>query len=731
MSNQLTSFNDLGMLRTTSNVDNEVHVFRSVDNMHDVVLQMNLQYDYTVKGRLRTQTLYKKNLPLTVEIEGLDENDFASLVLDIDGENVSLSEMNKNKSKYTTVSKGKFDNPISTPIGIVKVSHSDIADKIAVEKIYVTRYPLKSVITMCMKKLNVALADKMSDVITLTYTDVVPERAADVLKTLIEVYNFRWVENKNVVTRATSKFIHERLALIEHELSGVDEKISQYQSANMIPDIKEAASMYMQQSNKTSQQILELNNQLETCKYLRSFLDGIDDTQLIPSITGIGADGIQKQISDYNEMVMKRNRLAMDSSTENKIVQDMDEQISALRQTISQALNNQNIAINTQINNLRRSESTTNSKIENSPRQAKILLSVERQQSVKQSLYIFLLQKLEENELSQAFTAYNTRIVEWPAGNDKPVSPKKLQIFAIALILGLAIPISVIYLREQLSTKVRGKRDIQGILSMPYLGEIPQMMQKEKFSLRKHKQTQYKTQIAVRKGSRDAINEAFRVLRTNIEFVTTEDNKVSAVTSYNVGSGKTFVTINLGVSFAINDKKVLIMDCDIRKANISRYIGSPKPGLTDYLAKKIDDYHNAIVQYPDYQNLYILPCGTIPPNPTELISSVRFANLMDEVRNEYDYILIDCPPIDIVADPQIVNKYVDRTMFVIRAGLLEKSILNEIEEYYQSDRYKNMALILNGTKGEGGKYGYRYGYRYGGYGRGYGYHDTGKDQTAK
>lgn len=721
MSNQLTSFNELGMLRTTSNVDNELHAFQSADNMHDVVIQMGLQYNYTVKGRLRTQTLYKESLPVKVEIFGLTEPDAASFELDIDGTNVTLSKMVKNKNQYSSVSKGRIGNLIATPLGTVKVNITDPKKtKLGKQKIYVTRSSLKSTITGCLRNLSVALADKQSDVITLSYKDFVADRATDIINTLIEVYNRRWVENKNVVTRATSQFIHERLALIESELSGVDEQISQYQSSNMIPDVKEAASMYMQQSNATSQQILQLSNQLETCKYLMSFLGSIDNTQLIPTISGIGADGVQNQISDYNDIVLRRNRLAQDSSTENKIVKDMDEQISALRRSIAQSLNNQNVALNTQISNLRRSESTTNTKIENNPRQAKILLSVERQQSVKQSLYIFLLQKLEENELSQAFTAYNTRIIELPTGSDLPISPKSMQIFAIALILGLALPLFVIYLREQLITTVSGKRDIQDALSMPYLGEIPLIVRNEKTTLpwRKQKQ-QYYHDVVVKRGSRDNFNEAFRVLRTNIEFVSSDQNKVTAMTSYNVGSGKTFLTMNIGVSLAINDKKVLLIDCDIRKANLSKYINSPKLGLSDYLARKVDDYHDVIVQYPDTPNLSILPCGTLPPNPTELISDARFSEMIQQVRGEYEYIFLDCPPIDMIADTQIANKSADRTMFIIRAGLFEKSLLNEIEECHQSGRYKNMSVILNGTRGEGGKYGYRYGYRYG-YGR-YGY----------
>lgn len=730
-SNQLNSFNDLGMLRTTSTVDNELHAFQSTDIMHDVVEVMNLQYDYNVKGRLHTQTLYKESLPVNVEISGLAENDYVAFVLDIDGSDVVLTKLKKNKSEFSSTVRGKIGHTIATPIGVVKVNPTNSGKgKMSSQTIYVTRYGIDAATAKYMKKFGVSLTDKQADILTLSFEDVVPERAEDILNTIIDVYNRRWVEHKNVVTKATSLFIRERLALIESELSGVDEEISQYQSSNMIPDIKEAASMYMTLSSETEQQILQLNNEVETCKYLTSFLSKIGNDQLIPSIAGISAGGVDAQITKYNEMVIKRNQLVLNSSDENKIVQDLDEQISAMRQSIKQALNNQTVALNTQINNFRRSESTTNTKIENNPRQAKILLSVERQQQVKQSLYIFLLQKLEENELSQAFTAYNTRIIETPAGSSLPVSPKSMQIYLIAFVLGLCIPLGVIYMHEQLVSTVRGKRDIQDALTIPYLGEIPLYEQAKKFSLskwlglgKKKKQKTYNLKTVVKQGKRDVINEAFRVLRTNLEFLTTEENKVAAMTSYNVNSGKTFITMNLGLSCAINEKKVLLIDCDIRKSNLSKYVNSPKQGLTDYLAQKVNDYHDIIVQYADVPNLHILPCGTIPPNPTELIASPRFAELINKVRSEYQLVFLDCPPVEIVADTQIANSSVDRTIFVIRAGLLERSLLPEIEELYQEAKYKNMSTILNGTTSEGGRYGYKYGYKYGyRYGYRYGYH---------
>jgi capsular exopolysaccharide synthesis family protein len=388
-----------------------------------------------------------------------------------------------------------------------------------------------------------------------------------------------------------------------------------------------------------------------------------------------------------------------------------------MRNSIISSIDNQVSTLNTQIQGLRGIQGLSTSRLLSNPKQAEYLLSVERQQKVKEALYLFLLQKREENELSQAFTAYNTRVITSPTGSMAPVSPNRRMILLAAMLLGILIPIAIIYLRENLNTKVRGRKDIED-LTIPFVGEIPQYDRKK----RKKKGESLTSHIVVKPESRNVINEAFRVVRTNMEFMTGADhvNKVIMVTSANPGSGKTFLTMNIATSFAIKEKKVIAIDLDMRRASLSEFINKPKLGISDYLNGRVADWHAVKYDLENYSNIEMIPVGTIPPNPAELLFSDRLQKLLDELREQYDLIFLDCPPVEIVADASVIAKYADMTLFVIRAGLMEREMLPVIEGYYKDQKFRNMSVLLNGTTAAGSRYGYhRYGYHYG-YAYGYG-----------
>ena len=304
------------------------------------------------------------------------------------------------------------------------------------------------------------------------------------------------------------------------------------------------------------------------------------------------------------------------------------------------------------------------------------------------------------------------------------MAPVRRNILLVAFLLGVLIPGMVLFVRETTNTSVRGRKDLES-LTIPFLGEIPYCI-----SGKRHwwqaKKPQEKRVVVVKSGRRDVINEAFRVLRTNIEFVSNNEAgraNVILLTSFNAGSGKSFLSVNIAKSFAIRGKKVLVMDCDLRRGSSSEYVGSPEKGLTDYLTGKETNIENVIVTAENVENLHVLPMGMMPPNPTELLYSERLAPLFEKLRREYDYIIVDCPPVEIVADTSIIEQYVDRVIFVVRSGLLERSMVPELQKLYDEKKHNNMSIILNGTEGNSGRYGkygyYRYGY---GYGYGYGYH---------
>ena len=733
------AFSELGLFNTNTNVYNEIKAIAAKSSMLEVVKRLNLDMNYTTDGRFHENVLYGRSLPFVAEILDIPEQTSASFDMDVraDG-SFTLSSFGLRGEPVERGAKveGVFADTLQTPVGLVVVNPTVNLANVDYPTVHVNRSSYRSATSKYSSELSVGLADKMSQVIQLTVNDISIERAEDILDMEVQVYNENWVADKNQIAVSTSMFINERLGVIEEELTNVDSDISNYKSQNLIPDVKAASSMYMTQSNAINEKIQGLNNELFMTRYIRESLSSEENrNKVLPANSGISSANIESQIHEYNDKLLRRNDLVAASSETNPLVVDLDNSLSSLRQAIISSVDNQELALNNQINSLQRTEQQATARIAANPTQAKYLLSVERQQSVKEALYLYLLQKREENELSQAFTAYNTRIIDPPTGSMRPTAPRRSMIFLLALLLGLFIPLAVIYLMEVLNTRVRGKKDVRDVV-LPFAGEIPLTEESAKSNrrylraLRLKRDIALKREILVKSGSRDTINEAFRVLRTNVEFMMkNKENNVIAVTSFNPGSGKSFISMNLAVALAIKGRRVLVVDCDLRHASLSSYVGSPHKGLSNYLSGQIDDIRSLIVRHSDHDNLFVLPVGVIPPNPTELVADERFKEFIAEIKGDYDYIFLDCPPIEIVADTQIIGQSADRTLFVIRAGLCERSMLGELNNLYEENKYNNLALILNGTEiSKSGYFGNRYGYHYGHYGHyGYGYSSYAND----
>lgn len=727
-----TEFADMGMFMTRTNVYNELRAFRSPDIMGDVVDRLKLYMDYTYPGRRYDVTLYGTTLPIEVDMPEVPDNQTASFTINNskDGK-VVLDDFVLRKDKLSGPAiKGALGDTLVTPLGKIVISKTSYYPTDGYDrKINVKRLSKKGAINSFANRLTVSQSDKMADMITIGLDDVSTQRAQDIVSTLIAVYNVKWVQDKNMLARATSEFINDRLKVIEGELSDVDADISAFKSENMIPDVGAAADLYMQQNAAINQQIQELNNQLYMARYVKNYISNEgSNNQPLPANMGITNSAIENRINEYNKQLIERNNLVENSGENNVLVKDMDKTLESMRGAISMSMDNEIMALNTRFSGLQGQSRATSARIAANPKQANQLLSVERQQTVKQSLYLYLLQKREENELSQAFTAYNTRIIKHPVIGG-PVAPKKAQIMLIALLLGLLIPLAILYIMMTTDNKIHSKKDLKA-LSLPYLGEIPLASKKKNFFGKIKRKALDETAIVVEHGNRNAVNEAFRVMRTNLEFMTKDPTaNVLATTSFNPGSGKSFVTINMSICLAIKNKKVLVIDGDLRHGTLSEFAGNPESGLSDYLAGKVDDASKIIVQSPNYPTLQVLPVGTIPPNPAELIADPKFGKLVAELKTQYDYVIIDCPPINIVTDAKIINEYVDRTVFIVRAGLLDKELVPELEAMYKRGEYKNLCYALNGTSSGSGYYG-KYG-RYGHYGN-YGYYGKNADaKTAK
>ncbi len=720
------AFSSMGISSSSYNVINEMKALQSPTNVQEAVRRLDLNTSYRTKGTFHDNTLYGINNP--VKVTFLDASDAsASLTLTLQGDSsYVVSKMAMRDEEYDQEIEGACGDTLLTPLGRIVVNRSvSVADWDG--EVIVGHTSVIRAARSCAGRLSVDLADKNATIVNLSYNDVSVQRADDFINTLIGVYNEKWIQDKNQIAVSTSMFINERLALIEEELGSVDKDISSYKSEHLIPDIKAASNMYMAQANTAALNEVELNNQVYMAKYIRNYLTESSELKLIPAISGIGGSTVSQQINNFNEKLLQRNTILANSSLNSPAIQDMDAALLAMRSAIVTSIDNELVTLQEQIKSQQRYGSKATSQMASNPDHAQHLLDVERQQKVKEAIYLFLLQKREENELSKAFTAYNTRVIAPPYGGDAPTSPRRSMILLVALVLGLAIPFAVLYLRNMLETSIKGRADLEGKCSIPFLGELPLCSKKSRRKMLKlfRKGKSPASYDVVKKGSRNQINEAFRILRTNFEFVSGKSSgQVSIVTSYNAGSGKSFVTNNLAISLAIKDKKVLIVDCDLRKGATSKFYGSPREGLSQYLGGYSDSIDQYLIQHPDHETMQILPVGTIPPNPTELVSHERFAALIAELRTRYDYIFLDCPPVEIVADTAIIERCADRTIFVVRSGLLERSMLPILENDYKMGKYKNLTLVLNGvelaTRGYGyGRYGYGYSYGYGGDGDGY------------
>ena len=466
-------------------------------------------------------------------------------------------------------------------------------------------------------------------------------RAEDVINTLISVYNTDAINDKNQIVMNTSNFINDRLIVIEKELGDVDSDIESYKREHQLTDISSETGMYLQTSSQYRQEGLSLENQLSLAKYIKNYLtDPGKSSDLIPANTGISDVNIESQIGEFNEMLLKRDKLISNSSSKNPVVQDLNNSLIAMKQTIIRSVDNLIVGLNIKIKNIRAQEEQTSRRISAVPTQQKEVLSVERRQKIKEELYLYLLNKREENELTQRMTESNARIIDPAAGSNAPVAPKSMMILLASIVLGCAIPAGVLWLLAVSDTKVRSRKDVEGVLSVPFLGEIPMRDKKDK------------SEVVVHENGRDSVSEAFRIVRTNMDFMRVKDKKMQVVmfTSFNPGAGKTFVSMNLAMSFALTHKKVVLVDLDIRKGTLSSHVRVSDKGVTNYLSGRIDNVDEIIRQNELCDKLDIIHAGPVPPNPAELLLGDRLETLIAELRKRYDYIILDNVPAGVVAD---------------------------------------------------------------------------------
>ena len=701
----------LAAAATSVNVSNEILQFHSPQLMRSAIQRLHADISYEVKDFMRVKELYTES-PITVSFTDSVSPLAVSLVATpMDDSKVLLSNFSVGTADNLLV---KYGQTVRTPIGELRVDKSLFFNANCFdEAITVKKMNLDQLANSITEHLFItqASADGVEDfggnassVLNLSLDDVSAQRAKDLLNTLIIIYNEQDREDKNEAAKNTYNFINERLQQIEEELSGVEESIQNYKQENNIVDVSTATSTSVNNKEQYTSAARDLEMQAEMGRYIKGYLvDPKKANDLLPANTGLSDAGIEAQISAWNTAKLKRDRLLEGSSEANPVVQDLNNQLVSMRQSIIRAVDNMNMNIQTKLRNVSGQAGQAASQVSAIPRISRHMLSIERQQNIKQELYLYLLNKREESQLSTASTETNARVVQAANGSDEPVSPIEKTMVLKGVLLGFAVPAAILLFIMFFDTRVKTRRDIEGIVSIPFLGVIPQ----QNVAGRRHE----RNELVVLGDSRDMVSEAFRIVRTNMDFMGGREKEIKVVTfsSFGAGAGKTFVSRNLAASFAQAKKKVVMVDLDIRKGTLSsRSNFRHEVGMTSFLSGKAT-LEDIIRHDPVCDGLDIIPAGPVAPNPAELLLSSDLDLMIDHLREHYDIVFVDNVPYGAVADAAITNRVADLTIFVIRAGRLDRRMLPELEQIYQEGRIKNMSLILNGASSSSqGGYGYGY-----------------------
>lgn len=691
------------------NVANEILQFKSKRLMREVIQRVHADVSYKQKDGLRYNELYTHSPVIVSFTDVMPERGMAFTVTPKDKNTVVLSDfLNDETGKQYTV---KLNQTVKLTEGQVVVTPTNFySDSWFGKSVLVQKNPMSAVVSYYQNSLGIRQEEDESSILTLSLKDLSPSRAEDVLNMLITVYNEEAIKDKNQVAVNTANFINERLIIIGQELGDVESDLETFKRTNQVVDISSSANMYMSESQKYSADALELETQLRLANYIKSYLtDPKKEMDLIPANTGISDMNIESQISQYNATRLKRDKLIDDSSEKNPVVEELNNSLHAMKQSIIRAVDNMIVSLNVKRTDAQNREYRAQARVSSIPTKERQMISIERQQKIKEALYLFLLNRREENALSQAMADNNARIIDSAEGGNAPISPDRNKIILLGVVVGLGLPTVVFLMILFMDTRVHGRKDIEGMVSIPYLGEIP--IDKEK---------------KYRKGGEHAdddneniVSEAFRVLRTNMNFLTrkVEQMQVITFTSFNEGAGKSFISYNLAMSLVRAKKKVVIVDLDVRKATLTHRLCQHRTGVTNYLS---DDSVTVDSIIQKQENFDIIAAGPVAPNPAELLMDERLDELIAELRKRYDYVIADSVPIGIIADAAIANRIADLTVFVVRAGRLDKRQLPDLEKLYKDKKLNNMALVLNGVNPKHHGYGYGYGYGYGHYGYGYG-----------
>lgn len=715
----------LGMMTNTEGIDNEMEILKSTQLATEAVKQLKLYTVYTLEGRIKDHLLYK-NQPVNVDLDMAHIETLKrpiSLVIDKDengklhvtGTYTYVPEDPDKPSKTYAINR-TFDvlpARISTSVGIITFTANTLSPMPEDRNELVTIYPPKMIAGKYSGALTVNQLSKSTSIAGLTLTDEMPQRANDYLKQLVFSYNMQANEDKNEIAMRTEQFINSRLEKINTELGATEGSLEATKRQYKIVSPEATGTLGFTNTDQFTQKLADMDMQIELLHSLQQYMNEPGNKyQTLPSNVGLNDAAASTLINDYNKIVMERNRL-LRSANENSptitpLTAQLDDLSSSIRRAMTQVQRNAQI----QRNSILQEYNRYSSMIYSSPEQERVLNQIGRQQEVKSGLYLMLLQKREENSISLAATADKGKLIDDPVSFGQ-ISPKKSIILLIALVIGLAIPTIVLFLINFFRYKIEGHEDVARLTTLPIIGDVAIASETAKT----------KADIVVHENKNNVMEEVFRSIRSNIQFMLKEDQKVIMFTSTTSGEGKTFTAANLAVSFALLGKKVLVMVLDIRKPRLTNLfeLKDKNIGITNLLVHDNptrEDICANILNSGVNRNLDIMPAGPIPPNPAELVSRESLDNIFATLRKEYDYIIVDTAPVGLVTDTLMIARVADLTVYMCRADYTPKSSFEFINSLSAQKKLPQISIVINGIDMSKKKYGYYYGYgKYGKYGR--------------
>ena len=721
MSSELEKMGMNGFVSSSSNIENEIEVLTSRTLAREVVSSLGLFVTYMDEDKFPKRELYRTSpvlvsltpqeadkLPQTMEV-GMSLH--PSGVMDVQIK-VGEKEYGKRFEKLPAV--------LPTDEGTVAFfTNNDTLSSVRPESVtkerHITAYINRpfSVAKGYAGSLSITPTSKATSVVTVSLKNSNTQRGKDYIDKLLEMYNINANNDKNEVAQKTAEFIDERIGIISKELGSTEQDLENFKRSAGITDLSSEAQIALTGNAEYEKKRVENQTQINLVMDLQRYLQGTE-YEVLPSNVGLQDAGVAGAIDRYNEMVSERNRLLRTSTESNPAIVNLNASIRAMRGNIQTTLDATLKGLEITKTDLVREAGRYSRRISDAPTQERQFVSIARQQEIKSGLYLMLLQKREENAITLAATANNAKIIDEALADDSPVSPKRLMIYLVSLVLGVGIPVGIIYLIGLTKFKIEGCADVEKLTLLPIVGDIPLADEKA-------------GSIAVFENQNNLMSETFRNVRTNLQFMLENGKNVILVTSTISGEGKSFISANLAISLSLLGKKVVIVGLDIRKPGLNTVFNIPKKdhGITQFLTNPAINLMDLVQPSDINKNLYILPGGTVPPNPTELLARDGLEKAVETLKKNFDYVILDTAPVGMVTDTLLIGRVVDLSVYVCRADYTRKAEFALINELAENNKLPNLCIAINGLDLQKKKYGYYYGYgkygKYYGYGKRYGY----------